>query len=31
MEDKLVDVYDNRLKLLKTIEKKINNLFSLMD
>lgn len=22
MEDKLVDVYDNRLKLLKTIEKK---------
>lgn len=31
MEDKLVDVYDNRLKLLKTIEKKIDNLFSLMD
>lgn len=31
MEDKLVDVYENRLKLLKTIEKKIDNLFSLMD
>lgn len=31
IQDRLVNVYDNHLKWLKTIEKKIDNLFSLMD